>query len=389
MKNVLVLNAGSSSLKFAMYSAEGALVDERPLVRGLFELSKNGTTFSFSRSGAPTEKQELSSVATHAQAVDVLMRTLDTNALTPHAVGHRVVHGGGVYAEPVVVDASHYAALEGFVPLAPLHQPHNLAPIFALMTDDVPQVACFDTGFHRTIPRVNHEYAIPSEWTAKGFRKYGFHGLSYEYIASVLPSIVGEKLAKGKVIVAHLGSGSSMCGMKDGKSVVSTLEFSTIGRLPMGTRPGAIDAVMALEMAREIGIDRTIALLHKECGLLALSERSNDVRDLEEAAAQGDERAAYALEFFAEQAAQEIGKLAVALRGLDVLVFTAGIGERGSVMRARICARLGSLSVALSRQANERGERDIGKVGAPVRVLVIPTNEELMIARHTARLLAT
>lgn len=205
----------------------------------------------------------------------------------------------------------------------------------------------------------------------------------------MLPSIVGEKLAQGKVVVAHLGSGSSMCGMKDGKSFVTTLEFSTIGRLPMGTRPGAIDAVMALEMAREIGIDRVVSLLHKGCGLLALSERSNDVRDLEEAAQHGDDKAAYALEFFAEQAAQEIGKLAVALRGLDVLVFTAGIGERGSVMRARICARLGSLSVALSRQANERGERDIGKVGAPVRVLVIPTNEELMIARHTARLLAT
>ncbi len=389
MKNILVLNAGSSSLKFGLYPVSNGEVESSSLLRGLFEFAVKGSMLTLGIDGISTT-QSLPDVRGHADAVRVLMRILSNDeALTPSAVGHRVVHGGGVYAEPVIIDASHYATLEGFIPLAPLHQPHNLAPISALWADGIPQVACFDTGFHGTIPRVNHEYAIPSEWTAKGFRKYGFHGLSYEYIASVLSSIVGEQLARGKVVVAHLGSGSSMCGMKDGKSIVSSLEFSTIGRLPMGTRPGAIDAVMALEMAREIGIDRVVSLLHKGCGLLALSEKGSDVRDLEVAAAQGDERAAYALEFFAEQAAQEIGKLAVALRGLDVLVFTAGIGERGSAMRARICARLASLGVGLSRCANERGEQDIGKVGNPVRVLVIPTNEELMIARHTARLLAT
>lgn len=389
MKNVLVLNAGSSSLKFGLYRVLNGAVEASSLLRGLFELTANGSVLTLVIDGLSTIRS-LNDVRDHAGAVRVLMEILGNDeALTPHAVGHRVVHGGGVYFDPVVVDDELYATLGGFIPLAPLHQPHNLAPIAALMEKGMPQVACFDTGFHGTIPRVNHEYAIPAEWTTKGFRKYGFHGLSYEYVASVLPSIVGEDLARGKVIVAHLGSGSSMCGMKDGKSVVSTLEFSTIGRLPMGTRPGAIDAVMALEMAREIGINQTVSLLHKKCGLLALSERSNDVRDLEEAATQGDERATYALEFFAEQAAQEIGKLAVALRGLDVLVFTAGIGERGSAMRARICARLGVFGVALARHANENGERDIGKVGNPVRVLVIPTNEELMIARHTARLIGS
>jgi acetate kinase len=384
MKNVLVLNAGSSSLKFGVYEAWGTHVDETPKVRGLFEFANKGATLSVTGADSASSSRSVSA-KTHAEAIGVLMELLQEKRLVPDAVGHRVVHGGGVYTVPVIVDEAHYVALEGFIPLAPLHQPHNLAPIAALMEKGMSQVACFDTGFHGTIPRLNREYALPPKWTAKGYRKFGFHGLSYEYIASILRSVFGCT-AQGRVIVAHLGSGASLCGMKNLKSVVTTLEFSTIGRLPMGTRPGAVDAVMALEMAREVGIDEVIRILHKESGLLALSGVSADVRVLEDEAREGNPDANLALEFFAEQVAQEIGKLVAALRGFDALVFTAGIGERGSMMRVRICEKLDYFGVELDYEANMSNSRIISTPDARVRVAVIPTNEELVIARHTARL---
>jgi acetate kinase len=305
------------------------------------------------------------------------------------AVGHRVVHGGPDYDRPVLIDHGVVARLERFVALAPLHQPHNLAPIRSLLANfpALPQVACFDTAFHRTHDAVADYYAIPYQLHAEGVRRYGFHGLSYEYVAKTLPQVAPET-EKGRVIVAHLGSGASMCALKGGRSIESTMGFTALDGLPMGTRPGQIDPGVLLYLISEKGMSASNAqnFLYRDCGLKGLSGISNDMRELE---ASDDPKAKLAVDYFVYRIGLNAGMLAAALQGLDAFVFTAGIGENSVRIRARIADQLGWLGVTLDEAENSRHARLISASDSRIPVYVIPTDEELMIAQHTLSLLAS
>ncbi len=308
--------------------------------------------------------------------------------LSPVAIGHRVVHGGSDFAAPVRIDAQILTKLERYVSLAPLHQPNNLAPIRAILAShsDLPQIACFDTAFHRGHSALADHYAIPGRFYDEGVRRYGFHGLSYEYVADRLRKIAPE-VADGRVIVAHLGSGASMCALSDGRSVESSMGFTALDGLPMGTRPGQLDpgVVLYLIGEKQMSAAQVQTLLYGECGLKGLSGISNDVRDLETS---GDPQGEFALAYFAYRAGLEAGRLAAALGGLDAFVFTAGIGENSATMRKRIAQRLTWLGAELDDAANEAGRLIISTPGSKVRLYIVPTDEELMIARHTVALLS-
>ncbi len=318
----------------------------------------------------------------HVGALRSILGWLDDCAsdVKIEAVGHRVVHGGLDYDRAVRLDEGVIADLERLIPLAPLHQPHNLAAIRALaeVAPELPQVACFDTAFHRTQPRVAQLFALPRALIESGVRRYGFHGLSYEYIAHRLPETLPEAR---KVVVAHLGSGASMCALQDGRSIESTMGFTAVDGLPMGTRTGAMDPGVVLYLMQDRGYDaKTIEkLLYKESGLLGVSGVSNDMRDLLES---DDPHAAEAVELFVYHVGKHLGALAGALEGLDALVFTAGIGENAPIVRKRVCRRAEWLGVRLDEEANRRGGPRISTLDSPVPVWVIPTNEELMIALH-------
>jgi acetate kinase len=385
METILVVNAGSSSLKFQVFAVRGAGLER--LVKG--QMDGIGTRPRLRATGAegavlvdetfPSER-----VGDPAAAIEEtgawLRRTQKVHLM---AVGHRVVHGGPEYSEPVLLDAGVVARLEKYVPLAPLHQPNNLAPIRALLErrPDLPQVACFDTAFHRTHDALADHFAIPEQLYEEGVRRYGFHGLSYEYIAGRLPEVAPE-IADGRVIVAHLGSGASMCALKAGRSVESTLGFTALDGLPMGTRPGQLDPGVVLYLVSEKRMDPAAVqhLLYHDCGLKGLSGISNDVRDLQESA---DPRAAFALDYFVYRCGLYAGMLAAALGGLDGFVFTAGIGENSAMIRARISEKLAWLGAELDAQANAEKATRISSARSRIRVYVIPTDEELMIARHT------
>jgi len=303
------------------------------------------------------------------------------------AVGHRVVHGGVDYSAPVRIDPGVVAKLEKLIPLAPLHQPHNLAPIRSLMerTPQLPQVACFDTAFHRSNPPLAQMFALPSELTESGVRRYGFHGLSYEYIASVLPKF-DERAARGKTVVLHLGNGASMCSLQAGASVASTMGFTALDGLPMGTRCGAIDPGVILYLMDERKMDaRAIEkLLYHQSGLLGVSGVSSDMRTL---LASSDPRARLAIDLYCYRIRRELGSLAAALGGLDAMVFTGGIGENSAAIRERVCRDAAWLGVELDAAANGANGPRISTPGARASAWTIPTNEELMIARHTWSLL--
>jgi acetate kinase len=307
--------------------------------------------------------------------------------INPMAVGHRVVHGGPDYDRPVLVDHGVVARLERFVALAPLHQPHNLAPIRALLTNfpALPQVACFDTAFHRSHSAVADHYAIPYQLHAEGVRRYGFHGLSYEYIAKTLPQIA-PAIGNGKVIVAHLGSGASMCALKGGCSAESTMGFTALDGLPMGTRPGQIDPGVVLYLISEKGMSASNVqnFLYRECGLKGLSGVSNDMRELE---ASADPNAKLAIEYFVYRIGLNAGMLAAALQGVDAFVFTAGIGENSAGIRARVADQLAWFGVTIDPAENARHARLISRSDSRIPVYVVPTDEELMIAQHTLSLL--
>jgi acetate kinase len=302
-------------------------------------------------------------------------------------VGHRVVHGAERYSTPMVVDAATIDTLRGFIPLAPLHQPHNLAGIDAMAAalPGVTQVACFDTAFHRSQPEVAQRFALPRHITAQGVRRYGFHGLSYEYIAETLPRHLADR-ADGRVIVAHLGNGASMCGMKARRSVATTMGFTAVEGLMMGTRSGSIDPGVLLYLMdyQGMGAKALEHLLYKESGLLGVSGISQDMREL---LASDRPEAEEAVELFCYRIVREIGSLAAALGGLDALVFTGGIGEHAAPVRAQVCRALGWLGVDFDEAANRANARRIAKNDSGVDVLVLPTNEEWMIARHTAALI--
>ncbi|MBR1173201.1 acetate/propionate family kinase [Bradyrhizobium sp. KB893862 SZCCT0404] len=390
METILVVNAGSSSVKFQVYAIEGEGTLRRH-IKG--QIDGIGSRPRLRASGAGGDAladraYPIETVPDVPAAMAVAGAWLrDELRVTPIAVGHRVVHGGPDYAKPVLIDHGVVSRLERFVSLAPLHQPHNLAPIRSLLANfpALPQVACFDTAFHRTHDAVADHYAIPHQLHAEGVRRYGFHGLSYEYIARTLPSVAPD-IAKGRVIVAHLGSGASMCALKDGRSVESTMGFTALDGLPMGTRPGQIDPGVVLYLISEKGMPaaKVQDFLYRECGLKGLSGISNDMRELE---ASTDPHARLAIDCFVYRIGLNAGMLAAALQGLDAFVFTAGIGENSSSIRARVASRLEWLGAVLDAGENARHARLISEAGSRIPVYVIPTDEELMIAQHTLALL--
>jgi acetate kinase len=386
MKTILVVNAGSSSLKFQLFEIEPESRVKRLLkgqldgigVRPRLRATKGDGAIAIDRMLSPEEVRDLPA------AIQVTAEWLrGTENVDLAAIGHRVVHGGPEYSEPVLVSPEVLDRLARYVPLAPLHQPNNLAPIRTILElrPELPQVACFDTAFHRGHGPLADHFAIPEELYAEGVRRYGFHGLSYEYIADHLPQ-VAPVLAHGRVIVAHLGSGASMCALAGGRSIESTLGFTALDGLPMGTRPGQIDPGVVLYLLTEKSMDAAEVqrFLYNECGLKGLSGVSNDMRELE---ASADPRAAFAIEFFVYRIALNAGMLAAALGGVDGFVFTAGIGENSAMIRTRVTARLAWLGAKLAPEANAGGQTLISSPDSRVAIYVLPTDEELMIARHT------
>jgi acetate kinase len=387
---VVVLNAGSSSLKFCAYKRPHG---DAWRLAGRGQIEGIGTSSRFSAhdgDGVRVVDEALGDTVRDARgALDALAEWLRKQY--PDArivgVGHRVVHGGADFSDPVIVTRDVVARLRALVPLAPLHQPHNLAAIEAVTArlPHVPQVACFDTSFHRGHAEVADLVPLPKEIRAGGVQRYGFHGLSYEYIASVLPQVAPE-ISSGRVIVAHLGSGASLCALRNGKGVDSTLGFTALDGLCMGTRPGSLDPGVVLYLFQTLGLDAKAVetLLYKKSGLLGISGISNDMRDL---VGNADPAARLAVDYFVYRVVKEIGALAAVLGGLDGLVFTAGIGERSAPIRQRICDASAWLGLEIDRDANERHGPRISAPGSAVEALVVPTNEELVIARHTGQLL--
>jgi acetate kinase len=387
-ETLLVVNAGSSSIKFQLFSLD-ARDQLKRLLKGQIEgigvhpkLSAKGTDQLIEEAWSAQE------VASVPQALDKLVAFLRARlGKLPMAIGHRVVHGGPDYSEPIVIDDAVLARLDTFSPLAPLHQSNNLAPVRAVREREpqLLQVACFDTAFHRGHPDVADRYALPEQFYVEGVRRYGFHGLSYEYIADRLPE-VAPGIARGRVVVAHLGSGASMCAISAGKSVESTLGFTALDGLPMGTRPGQLDPGIVLYLIEEKHMrgKEIERFLYNECGLKGLSGISNDVREL---LASQDPRAKLALDHFVYRISLYAGMLAAAMGGIDGFVFTAGIGENAPAIREAVAKRLAWLGLDFDLQANEGGKTLISRSGSRIACYVIPTDEELMIARHTLAVL--
>ncbi|MCO4860799.1 acetate/propionate family kinase [Cupriavidus sp. WGlv3] len=389
---ILVLNAGSSSLKYCAYDVHDNAL--RLVLRGSIEGLYTAPAFrAADAAGAEVEARQwgagtqLGHEGAIAYLADFLRGHGEGHTLA--AVGHRVVHGGVRFTQPARVTDALLAELDTLCPLAPLHQPHNLKAIriLAERRPALPQVACFDTAFHRAQPEVAQAFALPVEITGRGVRRYGFHGLSYEYIASVLPRI-DAAAAAGRTVVAHLGNGSSMCALVAGRSVASTMGFTAVDGLPMGTRCGSLDPGVILYLIDALGMDSGAIedLIYRKSGLLGMSGLSSDMRAL---LASDDARARFAVEVYTYRIARELGSLAAAAQGLDALVFTAGIGEHAAPVRERVCRQAAWLGVSIDAAANARNGPQISEVSGKVPVWVIPTDEELMIARHTREIIAT
>jgi acetate kinase len=388
---ILIVNAGSSSIKFSAFSPV-RLEDPPLLFKGQVEgIGTRPRLETRDAHGVSLVEKSLdpNDVHDHGGAIGIISEWLrgiggETRLV---AMGHRIVHGGAEFRAPTLIDDGVLTKLEALVPLAPLHQPANLAVVHAVRRSHpkLPQVACFDTAFHRGHPEIADRFALPDALYREGVRRYGFHGLSYEYIAREL-RVIAPKVASGRVVVAHLGSGASMCAMRDGRSVDSTMGFTALDGLPMGTRCGALDPGVVIYLLREkkLSLGDAEHFLYRDCGLRGLSGISNDVRDL----LQSDSEAArLALDFFVYHVARNLGALASALQGIDAVVFTAGIGERSPEMRARICRACGWLGLRLDEAANQAGGPLISISNSAVQAWVIPTDEEKMIARHTLGIL--
>ena len=380
-----VVNAGSSSLKFAFYE------DEQRLLAGHADTSAGRAAITATGgNGAAVAPPDLAAAPSPGALLAALLawvpERLGGRKLA--ALGHRVVHGGAAHSQPVRVTPELLAELEGLVPLAPLHEPHNLEPIRAALAaaPELPQVACFDTAFHRTMPRVAQSYALPDPLFDEGVRRYGFHGLSYEYIASVLP-VAAPEIAQGRVVAAHLGNGASLCAMRAGVSVATTMGFSALDGVPMGTRCGELDPGVVLHLLQQRGMsgEALTDLLYRRSGMLGLSGLSSDFRDL---LASREPKARFAIDVFCYQAARQIGSLAAALGGLDGIVFTGGVGENAAPVRSAICRSCQWVGLELDEAANRRRDARISAPQSRVAAYVIATDENLMIARHTTALLA-
>lgn len=384
---ILILNAGSSSLKFGLFRLRQG--EPERLARGQYRQRDGAARFTVTTAIGEAADDRPVDVRTPEQALDHLLdwleRTWPDHRLA--AAGHRVVHGGRHFSQPCRIDATTLARLRELVPLAPLHLPHNLAGIARLQRrrPDLVQVACFDTAFHHTLPLRERLYALPREWYDRGVRRYGFHGLSYEYIATTLPRHLGE-MADGRVVVAHLGHGASLCALHRRRSVATTMGFTPLDGVPMATRPGQLDPGIPLWLQRAAGLDVAAVddLLNHRSGLLGLSGISGDMRELLH-----DHRpaASEAIDYFVHHVHRAIASLAASLGGLDALVFTAGIGENAPAIRERIVGEARWLGLQLDAEANAENRTRISLPDSPVSVWVIPTDEERQIARHTQRLL--
>jgi acetate kinase len=392
MDTILVVNAGSSSVKFQLFAIDGdgrlrrELKGQMDGIGSRPRLRISGTHGdAFADRAYPIET--VHDVPAAMMVASAWLR--DEFRVTPVAVGHRVVHGGPDYDGAVLVDHAVVARLERFGPLAPLHQRHNLAPIKSILANfpALPQVACFDTAFHRDHPDVADCYAIPHQLHEEGVRRYGFHGLSYEYIARKLPEVAPE-IARSRVVVAHLGSGASMCALRGGRSIESTLGFTALDGLPMGTRPGQLDpgVVLYLISAKGMTPENVQNFLYRDCGLKGLSGISNDMRELQ---ASSDPRAEFAIDYFVYRIGLYAGMLAAALQGIDAFVFTAGIGENSADVRARVSEKLAWLGVSLDPAENAMHALKISEPTSRIPVYVVPTDEERMIAEHTLSVLWT
>jgi len=384
---VLVLNAGSSSIKFALFPADRQPARHDLVCEGAYEGLGHQVHFT-AKDGAANRliDEQLPETTTHEDVVAALLGWLDARFPDRElaAAGHRVVHGGTRYAGPVRIDADVIAELTRLVPLAPLHQPHPLNAIAALakLHPALPQVACFDTSFHRSQPELATRYALPRELTDEGIRRYGFHGLSYEYIAGVLPEMLGEADARGRVVVAHLGNGASMCAIKEGRSVATTMGFTTLDGLPMSRRCGDLDPGVVLYLMQQKGMSANAInrLLYQSSGLLGVSGVSDDMKAL---LASDDPNAAEAVSLFVYRIGRELGSLVAALGGFDALVFTAGIGEHAGEIRRRVCKDASWLGLQLDEARNAAGGPRITTANSSTSAWVIPTDENLMIAWHT------
>jgi len=388
---LLVLNAGSSSLKFALFSLGDEVADPARIRGGQVAGIGGEPRFeAHDAAGAHVHGARAANATDHDGALDVLLAWLDegAGAMRLAGAGHRVVHGGAARSAPARVDAALMQTLGQLAPLAPQHQPHNLAAIEALRRrhPELPQVACFDTAFHATQPEVARRLALPAALAERGLIRYGFHGLSYEFIAGALPAYCGGAMPR-RTVVAHLGNGASMCAMLDGQSVATTMGFSTLDGLPMGTRSGSVDPGALLYLLREAGygVDDLTALLYERSGLLGVSGVSADMRTLLASDAPGARRA---VDLFCYRAVRAVGSLAAALGGLDALVFTGGVGENAAPVRAAVCEGSAWLGLTLDADANAAGGPRITTPASAVSAWVIPTDEERVIARHTRHLLA-
>jgi acetate kinase len=382
---IAIVNAGSATLKFSLLKCGDTVL--RVLIERLGEgegpsaVIKDGRGDVVFDGPIPAGK--------HQDALAWLFDWLgqESPGLSLAGVGHRVVHGGDSLQKPVLVTPEVIDLIESLIPLAPLHQPHNLSPIrfIADRFPKLPQVACFDTAFHATQSKIERMFALPRGWNEKGIKRYGFHGLSYEYIASRLPEI-DERAATGRTIVCHLGNGASLCGLSSGRSVATTMAFTALEGLPMGTRCGAIDPGVLLYLLDQenMPVGELSDLLYKRSGLLGISGFSSDMRDL---LANPSAEAAEAVEYFCYRVARAIGSLAAALGGLDALVFTGGIGEHAAPVRARICELSQWLGIAIDPVANAESRTALQTQGSAAQVLVIPTDEEGMIAKHVRQLI--
>ena len=386
---LLTLNVGSSSIKFALFAAD-VNVPRTPELGGQIDgIGARPHLRARDKAGHELDDVDLplDQTAAHRSALAFLLEWLHDHqsSLRIAAVGHRVVHGGTRYSQPVRIDDIALEALRSFVPLAPLHQPHNIAGIEAMSAalGDAPQIACFDTAFHRTQPTLAQLFALPRRITAEGVRRYGFHGLSYEYIAEILPLHLGDK-ADGKIIVAHLGNGASLCAMEKRRSQATSMGFTALDGLMMGTRTGSLDPGVLLYLMDRHHMDARALerMLYKESGLFGVSGISQDMREL---LASREREAREAVDLFCYRLVREVGALAAVLGGIDALVFTGGIGEHAAPVRERTCRALGWLGLQFDNAANSADAMFISQAGSRLPALVLPTNEEWIIARHTAR----
>ncbi|WP_170326566.1 acetate/propionate family kinase [Ruegeria arenilitoris] len=385
---VLALNAGSSSLKFGLYElVEG----NRPSMRwhGQIERLGDAPRLLAQSAGGRSVNQPLTNAKSHDEAIQAFLDMAQEYlpSINIRAIGHRVVHGGTVYSEPVVIDEKVMDTLSGFIPFAPLHQPYSLAGIRAASAafPDTVQVACFDTAFHRTHPWVNDTFALPQGYYEKGVRRYGFHGLSYDYISQKLKEIA-PGLYDGRVVIAHLGNGASMCAVSGGRAVASTMGFSALDGLPMGTRSGQLDPGVVLYMMQQEGMsaDEIAEMLYRKSGMLGLSGISSDMRTL---LAADTPDARKAIDYYVFRIRRELGALSAALEGIDALVFTGGVGENSAQIRQLVCDGMRWIGIDMDHNRNADGGTVLSTDFSRVRILAIPTNEEMVIARAAAQIM--